>query len=226
MLHLHKLCSLRTNYVKYKCSICTNYVKYKWFWHSDKQGSFPWFSARKMQLQCVSNGVTLTFTILCVHSSNERRRYNVTSSLIGWAHIQNDPWIKGLGFDSKRGFWLTLNNNNNNKHHLDGLVQDCSSSSALAMGILQSCTEPLIFNTFRPWQNWRRFADNIFKYIFLNENVQASPKISLRFVPKLCANNIPALVQVQMSPGWLQSIIWTNYVQFTDTYTRHSASMS
>ena len=24
--------------------------------------------------------------------ANERRRYNVTSSLIGWAHIQNDPW--------------------------------------------------------------------------------------------------------------------------------------
>ena len=25
-------------------------------------------------------------------SANERRRYNVTSSLIGWAHTQNDPW--------------------------------------------------------------------------------------------------------------------------------------
>ena len=24
--------------------------------------------------------------------ANERRRYNVTSSLIGWAHKQNDPW--------------------------------------------------------------------------------------------------------------------------------------
>ena len=26
-------------------------------------------------------------TILCMRSANERRRYNVTSSLIGWAHI-------------------------------------------------------------------------------------------------------------------------------------------
>ena len=29
--------------------------------------------------------------ILCMHPANERRRYIVTSSLIGWAHIQNDP---------------------------------------------------------------------------------------------------------------------------------------
>ena len=29
--------------------------------------------------------------ILCVHPANERRRYNVTSSLIGWAHTQNTP---------------------------------------------------------------------------------------------------------------------------------------
>ena len=28
--------------------------------------------------------------------------------------------------------------------HFDGLVQDCSISSALAMEILQSCTKPLI----------------------------------------------------------------------------------
>ena len=26
-------------------------------------------------------------------SVNERRRYIVTSSLIGWTHVQNDPWI-------------------------------------------------------------------------------------------------------------------------------------
>ena len=31
--------------------------------------------------------------ILCMRPANERRRYNVTSSPIGWAHSQNDPWI-------------------------------------------------------------------------------------------------------------------------------------
>ena len=29
--------------------------------------------------------------ILCMHPANERRRYDVTSSLIGWVHTQNDP---------------------------------------------------------------------------------------------------------------------------------------
>ena len=29
--------------------------------------------------------------ILCMHPANERRRYNVTLSLIGWVHPQNDP---------------------------------------------------------------------------------------------------------------------------------------
>ena len=28
--------------------------------------------------------------ILCMQPANERRRYNVTSSLIGWVHTQND----------------------------------------------------------------------------------------------------------------------------------------
>ena len=37
------------------------------------------------------------------------------------------------------------------------------------------------------------FADNLFKCIFLNENVWNSIKISLKFVPKGPNNNIPAL---------------------------------
>ena len=30
--------------------------------------------------------------ILCIPPANERRCYNMTSPLIGWAHSQNDPW--------------------------------------------------------------------------------------------------------------------------------------
>ena len=51
------------------------------------------------------------------------------------------------------------------------------------------------FNTLRPRQNGRHFPDDIFKCIFLNENVQISIKISLKFVPKGPIHNIPALVQ-------------------------------
>ena len=51
-------------------------------------------------------------------------------------------------------------------------------------------------NTLRPRQNGRHFADDIFKCIFLNENVWILIKISLKFVPKGPINNIPALVQI------------------------------
>ena len=40
-----------------------------------------------------SRSTTMPGIILCMCPANERRRYNVTSSLIGWAHTQNDPWM-------------------------------------------------------------------------------------------------------------------------------------
>ena len=51
-------------------------------------------------------------------------------------------------------------------------------------------------NSLRPRQNGRHFADDIFKYIFLNENVWTPIKISLKFVPKGPINDKPALVQI------------------------------
>ena len=54
----------------------------------------------------------------------------------------------------------------------------------------------LTLNTFGPRQNGRHFADDIFKCIFVNENVWIPIKISLKFVPKGPINNIPALVQI------------------------------
>ena len=53
----------------------------------------------------------------------------------------------------------------------------------------------LVFNTLRLRQNGCHFPD-IFKCIFLNENVWISIKISLKFVPNGPINNIPALVQI------------------------------
>ena len=38
-------------------------------------------------------GNTVLGIILCMRPANERRRYIVTSSLIGWVHTQNDPCI-------------------------------------------------------------------------------------------------------------------------------------
>ena len=52
------------------------------------------------------------------------------------------------------------------------------------------------FNTLRQRQDGQPFPDDIFKCIFLNENVWISIKISLKFVPKGPIGNIPALVQI------------------------------
>ena len=58
----------------------------------------------------------------------------------------------------------------------------------------------ILFNKFyltlRPRQNGRHLPDDIFKCIFLNENVWISLKISLKFVSKVPINNIPALVLI------------------------------
>ena len=55
---------------------------------------------------------------------------------------------------------------------------------------------PQWVNTLRPRQNGRHFPDDIFKRIFLNENVWILINISLKFVPRGPINNIPTLFQV------------------------------
>ena len=59
-----------------------------------------------------------------------------------------------------------------------------------------------LFNSLRPRPNRRHVADDIFKCIFLNENVWIPIKISLKFVSKGPINNIPALVQIM---AWRRS---------------------
>ena len=83
-------------------------------------------------------------------------------------------------------------------------------------------------NTLRPRQNGHHFADDIFKWVFLNENVWLPTKIALKFVPKCLINNIPAFVQImaRRRPGDkpLSETVYDGYI--TDAYMRHSASKS
>ena len=65
-----------------------------------------------------------------------------------------------------------------------------------------ACVSVISFKTLRPRQNGRHFADDIFKWIFLNENVWIWIKISLKFVPKVPINNFPAFVQIM---AWCRS---------------------
>ena len=54
----------------------------------------------------------------------------------------------------------------------------------------------VLVNTLRPRQNRRHFADDVFKCIFLNENVWIWINIWLKFIPKGPINLIPAFVQI------------------------------
>ena len=58
----------------------------------------------------------------------------------------------------------------------------------------------VLFNTLRPRQNGRQFADDIFECFFLNEDVWISIKISLMYLPTVPINNIPALIQIMAWP--------------------------
>ena len=76
-------------------------------------------------------------------------------------------------------------------------------------------------------QNGHEFPYDIFKCIFLNENIWISINDSLKFVPKGRIKNIPALVQIM---AWCRSgdkpLSEPMMVMFTATCMRHSASMS
>ena len=77
-------------------------------------------------------------------------------------------------------------------YYWNGQVWGSESLSMIDMATLNEYD----INSLRPRQIRRHFADDIFKGIFLNENVWIPIKISLKFVPKGPINNIPALVQI------------------------------
>ena len=72
------------------------------------------------------------------------------------------------------------------------------------------------FNSSPSEQNDHHFADDIFKYIFVNEMFCILINISLKFVPKGQISNILVLVQKM---AW--SLIEPMLIRFTDTYMWH-----
>ena len=71
-------------------------------------------------------------------------------------------------------------------------------------------------------QNGRHFADDIFKCVFLNEDIWISMNISPKFVPQYSSiGSDNGLVPIR----W-QAIIWINDRKFTDAYMRHSTAVS
>ena len=92
--------------------------------------------------------------------------------------------------------------------------------------IYNSCDVDI--NTLRPRQNGRHFADDIFKYIFINENVWIPIEISLKFVLKgPIIDDSSALVQVM---AWRRkgdkSLPEPLMTQFNDVYMSYPSSTS
>ena len=75
-------------------------------------------------------------------------------------------------------------------------LNDSPAKQSSKLGNGWITTSQTFMRMLRPRQNGRHFTDDIFKCIFLNENVSIAIKISLKFVPKGPINNIPALVQI------------------------------
>ena len=104
--------------------------------------------------------------ILCMPPANERRRYIVTSPLIGWAHTQNNPcswyvkylitWQRAWPFECP--FWLLL--------WWHGITPGVSTAETT------NCSGKLPYN---PSQGWSQYLPVIiidFTYNFINDQHQ------------------------------------------------------
>ena len=64
-----------------------------------------------------------------------------------------------------------------------------------------------MYITLRPTHNDRHFADDMFKCIFLNENIWIPIMISLKFVPKGQFDNIQHWFTNGLAPAMREAII-------------------
>ena len=129
------------------------------------------------------------------------------SSLTAYGVIRTQSVCKWGTFISYR---VTENLNTlrprRNRHHFADTIFKCIfvnenvgrpgdkplSEPKMVRSLTHICfTWPQWVNTLRPRQNGRHFPHDIFKWIFLNENVWILINISLKFVPKGPINNIP-----------------------------------
>ena len=132
---------------------------------------------------------------------------------------------------SRSWIWLRLKEEED-LYILQGQYHDCwRPGTARSQGISNCGTDLLLLEysslSIRKINTLRlRQMDAIFQWIFLNENVWISIKISLNFVPMSTINNIPALVQIMawcrpsnkpLSEPMMFSLLM---------HIRHSASMS
>ena len=98
-------------------------------------------------------------------------------------------------------------------YYIDGLAQDCSNSSALAMELLQSCTKP---STRLPMNQFTKKTNRIFAELSLNFNVSSGCSAELVLshwgrVMHICISKLTTIgSDTDLAPTRRQAIIWTN----------------
>ena len=144
--------------------------------------------------------------ILGMHPTKERRRYIVTSSLIGCTHTQNDPWrvhvmdffhihdiLHGSLTGSVATLWLSQCQSSYSEVYVGKIVRNIKKTGCKPCFNFQAIfyqhwshllTPCALINPSPPGQNGHHFAEDIFRCIFVNEKFYILIKISLKFVPK------------------------------------------
>ena len=131
------------------------------------------------------------------------------------SRMQPRPWLR----------WCNLETNT--EQHSTVSQRACEKTeSAISYPLPERQRGPWSYR-IPPGQNDRHFADDIFRYIFLNENFCILIKISLKFVPKGQIDNNPPLVQII---AWCRMgdkpLFEPMLTRFTDAYMRHKGEIS
>ena len=168
------------------------------------------------------HGRMLKFSLVVVVENNSRRKLSTHREYIKVAYVSVDEFCKRNNGYTKHRSPL------NNRYSV--VWNSYGDSEEVGLNCWHWCistaikTRPDMYvwyklrsnhphsniNILRSRQNGRRFADDVFKCIFLNKNVRISLKISLRFVTKVPIDSIGS--DNGLAPFMRQAIIWTNEV--------------
>ena len=149
---------------------------------------FLFIGTRKIYITATNH--TLSYRSVTPNHTVLYKRMNPENKYAFCPCVKSTIWfklvteIRGYRTNSFAGYEILI------RHFDHRNDKNVSSVSHLRILILD------LLNTLRPRQNGRHFPDDIFKWIFLNENVWISINISLKYVPRGPINNIPTLVQV------------------------------
>ena len=148
-------------------------------WHSSQHGCF-WYPGAC----CNALWIFSEFLNISTRRAMPLSAYHIIHQTCPNAHmkfdfIANFDWIR-FDFRWCASGWGSIDEN----CHASNCDSSCPYEWVYSS---RPCGEILRqwLNTLKPRQNCRHFADDIFKCIFLNENVWISFKISMKFVPKV-----------------------------------------